>query len=214
LRSCAGPGANIWLLAHPIFLYFVYLKMFSLLHCALGWVFPILYSLGCRTTFVASLWILWGCTFFTAHMVWRRQLHMMLCNMFLWPLREIWDFMFHKSKPMSFCSLSFSFCVVELRLYYQLMVFAHWQMLSSLIPFKLIYFTNCSFLRGCGNSYKWNKGWFLLWSVPNIHVFLFSDGGIQMSTLVIRRVFSLMCQHGVGSEGHWRPSSLSFAHIL
>jgi len=118
LRSCARPGANIWLLTHPIFFYFAYLKMFSLLHCALGWVFPILYSLGCRTTFVASFWILWGCIFFTAHMLRRRQLHMMLCNMFLWPLRENWDFMFHKSKPMSFCSQSFSFCVVELRLYY------------------------------------------------------------------------------------------------
>jgi hypothetical protein len=25
-----------------------------------------------------------------------------------------------------------------------------------------------------------------------------------------RCVFSLMCQHGVGSEGHWKPSSFSF----
>jgi hypothetical protein len=42
----------------------------------------------------------------------------------------------------------------------------------------------------------------------------FSCGGFQVLTPACRWVFSLMCQHGVGNEGCWRPSSFSFAHIL
>jgi hypothetical protein len=48
----------------------------------------------------------------------------------------------------------------------------------------------------------------------NKHVFPSSYVGFQMFTLAGGCVSSLMCQHGMGNKGHWRPSSYSFEHIL
>jgi hypothetical protein len=51
-------------------------------------------------------------------------------------------------------------------------------------------------------------------NIYNGHVSPSSCGGFQMSTSIGGRVSLSVCQHGVGSEGHWKASSLSFAHIL
>jgi hypothetical protein len=188
--------------------------MFFPLHCTLGWVFPILYSLGCCITFVASLWILWGCTFFRCtHGEERTTSQDVVQYAFVAIVGNVG---FYVSQEQTHVLL---LLVVQ--------ILCHWidimlsndgvrtlQMLSSPTPSELIYFTNCSFSGGCNNSYRSSKGWFLLWSVPSRHVFPFSGGGIEIYILATKWVFSLMCQHGVGSEGHWRPSSLSFAHIL
>jgi hypothetical protein len=46
------------------------------------------------------------------------------------------------------------------------------------------------------------------------NMFLSSCRGFQVLTSMDRRVFSSMCQHDVRSEGHQKPSSFNFAHIL
>jgi hypothetical protein len=71
-----------------------------------------------------------------------------------------------------------------------------------------------SFLWDWDNNCSSGEGWSLSWLVLGGHVFPSSYKGLWMSTPTHRRVFSSMCQHGVRSEGHWRPSSLSFARIL
>jgi len=40
-------------------------------------------------------------------------------------LWKMWDFMFHKNKPMCFCPLPYSLCAIELTLCYQSMVSTH-----------------------------------------------------------------------------------------
>jgi hypothetical protein len=87
-------------------------------------------------------------------------------------------------------------------------------MLLSQTPFELIWFHGFFFSWGYNDNCHSGKGWSLLQSVPNGHVPLFSCGGFLMFTPTSRQVFSLMCQHGMGNEGHWRPSSFSFVHIL
>jgi len=43
--------------------------------------------------FVTNHWILWGSTFFIAFMVRKGRPHMMLCDLFLWSLQEMQNFM-------------------------------------------------------------------------------------------------------------------------
>ncbi len=71
-----------------------------------------------------------------------------------------------------------------------------------------------SFLWGCDNNCNLGEGWSLLQSVFGGHVFYSSYRGLCMSTPIHGWVFSSMCQHSVGSEGHWTPSFRSFARTL
>jgi len=73
---------------------------------------------------------------------------------------------------------------------------------------------DCSFLWACYDSRDSFEGWCLSWLVPSKYVFPFNYRGIQMFTLVGGQVSSLMCQHGVGNERHWKPSFFSFVCIL
>ncbi len=75
-------------------------------------------------------------------------------------------------------------------------------------------FKACYFLWDYNDDCDSGKEWYLLWSIPSKHVFPSNCGGFQMSTLIGGWVFSLMCQHGVGSKGHWRSSFFSFEHIF
>jgi hypothetical protein len=138
LRSCVGPSAKAWLLARPIILFFrLPLDVFSTtLHTRLG--LSHLVVLRISHYIVTNLWILWGSTFFIVHMVGRGLPHIILCKMFLWPLRKMQDFMFCKNKPISFHHLPYNLHVVESTLFYQLMLSTHWQILSSLIVLELI----------------------------------------------------------------------------
>ncbi len=58
-------------------------------------------KLGLWHTFVANHWILRRSTFI-AFMVGKGWPHMMLCNLLLWSLQEIWNFMSCKNNFMSF----------------------------------------------------------------------------------------------------------------
>jgi hypothetical protein len=73
---------------------------------------------------------------------------------------------------------------------------------------------NYSFLWACYDSRDSFEGWCVSWLVPSRHVFPFNYKGNHMFTLVGRQVSSLMCQHGVGNERHWKPSFYSFVCIL
>jgi hypothetical protein len=75
-------------------------------------------------------------------------------------------------------------------------------------------FKGCFFLWGYSDNYDSSKGWSLSWSVLSKHVSPSNCGGFQMFKLIGRWVSSSMCQHGVGSKGHWRPFTFSFEHIL
>ncbi len=58
------------------------------------------------------------------------------------PLQEMWGFMFHMSKFMSFCHHPFSLFIGQLTSCYWLMAFAPWLMLSLLIS-TLTYLVSC-----------------------------------------------------------------------
>jgi hypothetical protein len=122
--------------------------------------------------------------------------------------------MFHKSKPMSFCPLSYSLHAIELTLCYQSIVYAHWQMLLLLNPLEFIWFRVCYFSWGCCDNYGLNKGSSLSQSVQDRHVSPSNYKGFWVSIIIGEHVSSLMCQHDVGSEGHWWPSSFNFTCIL
>jgi len=118
LRSCARPCVGAWLLTHPIILFFRLLLnvFFIVVSTRLGFFhLLVLEVLHC---IVINLWILWGSTFFIAHMVGRGQPCMMLCEIFWWSLRKMHDFICCENKPMSFCPLPYNFCVVKLTLCY------------------------------------------------------------------------------------------------
>jgi hypothetical protein len=105
-------------------------------HCVIGWVFPILWSLGCCIAFIANLWILWGSTFFVVLIVKKSQICIIFYKKHLWSLQKMQNFISCDNKFMSFHLLICSFCVVNSTLCYQLMMFTHWQMLSLSIPFE------------------------------------------------------------------------------
>jgi len=82
MKSCARLNEGVWLLA-CLFILFLCLPLdvFSTTLCTrLG--FSHLFVLGCHTSFVTSLWILWGYMFFVVHMVGRGWCHMMLWKSF------------------------------------------------------------------------------------------------------------------------------------
>jgi len=66
---------------------------------------------------------------------------------------------------------------------------------------------DCSFWWGCANNHESCEGFFFI-------VIDFWQTCFWMSTPASGRVFSLMCQHGVGSERHRMPSSFNFTRIL
>ncbi len=123
-------------------------------------------------------------------------------------------FMFRGSKLIFFRPLSCNFCIVESTLCYQSMMFTHWQTLSSLMTFELIWFCELLFLVGL----LWQL-WFRRKMIFNLidsceDISFFSGRGFWMFSPSGRHVFSSMCQYGVRRKGHWRPSSLSFPCIL
>ncbi len=141
-------NVNDWLSAYIIIIFYVLFQNISSSRCVVGWVFPILWSLGCHIASIANLWMLWGSTFFVVLMVKKSRFCMICYKMFLWPLQEMWYFISCDNKIMSFHPLIYSFRVVELTLCYQSMMSARWQMLSMSIPFNLIWFWGLVFLMG------------------------------------------------------------------
>jgi hypothetical protein len=127
----------------------------------------------------------------------RMASHDVVQNVFL---NTIKNAKFHVSgnKPMSFCPLSYNLRIIESTLCYWSMVSTHCQMLSSLTPLKLIWFHSLLFLMGL-----WWQSWlkqrmiFQSQSIPNGHVSPSSYRGFQMSSLISKWVFSLLCQHGM-----------------
>jgi hypothetical protein len=85
--------------------------------------------------------------------------------------------------------------------------------LSLLTQLSWFGFMGYYFSWGYGNNWSSSETWYLLWLVLGGHAFPSSYRGFQMFTPIGERVSSLMCQHGVGSEGHWRFFFLNFAHI-
>jgi hypothetical protein len=159
-------------------------------------------------------WILWEFTFFNALMVEKRRPRIMLCEMFLWPLREIGFHVLQKqihvlSPPclVVFTPLNWH-CVIS-QLCSHVSKRYHCRSHSSWLGL-----VDCFFLWACYNSCDSFEGWCLSCLVPNRHVFPFNYRGIQMFTLVGWQVFSLMCQHDVGNERHWKPSYFSFVCIV
>jgi hypothetical protein len=67
---------------------------------------------------------------------------------------------------------------------------------------------------GYGDNCGSNEGWSLSQSIPNGHVFPSSYRGFWMFTPTKWMGFFINVPNGVGSERHWKPSSLSFARIL
>jgi hypothetical protein len=66
-----------------------------------------------------------------------RGLHrMMLFGMLLHPLQKMQGFMFFQNQTHVFPRLFFNFLLGESTLFYPLMAFAHWSMLSLLTPLK------------------------------------------------------------------------------
>jgi hypothetical protein len=156
------------LLSHPFFR--LASNVFSTtLHTKLNLSHPLVFR--CHITFVTSLCTLWGSTFFTTFMVGRRRPHMMLYEMFLWPVQKMQDFTSCKNKPMPFCPLPCNFHSIKLTLCYQSMVFACWQMLSLPTSLKLNWFHKQCFPWGCYDSHASSKEQFLSKSVSNGHVF-------------------------------------------
>jgi hypothetical protein len=122
VKSCARSNEGVWLLACLV-IYFLCLRLnvFSTTLCTrLG--FSHLFVLGCHTSFVTSLWILWGYIFFVAHMVGREWRHLILCEILSQPLWEMRGFMSCANRPMSFCPY-LSLHIIELTLCYQSMMF-------------------------------------------------------------------------------------------
>lgn len=84
----------------------------------------------------------------------------------------------------------------------------HWMKLLS------IYVNIVGNFMGCCDNHSSSEGWSLLGSIPNEHVSPSNCKVFWMFTPKSKRVLSSMCQHGVGNEGHQKPYSFSFAHIL
>jgi len=137
----------------------------------------------------------------------------MLCDIHLWPLWKMWDFMFHESRPMAFhpCFIVFTLsnqhCVMT---WWCLHVGrrCHCQPHSS--RFGVV---TCSCLWGCNYSCDWSEGWFLLQLIVCKYVSPFSYKGFWVFTLVIRLVFLSMCQFCE----EWRALKVflsQFTHIL
>jgi hypothetical protein len=157
MKSCARLNEGVWLLACLVILFLCLpLDVFSTTLCTrLG--FSHLFVLGCHTSFVTSLWILWGYMFFVVHMVGRGWCHMMLWKSFHDHCERCKVSCLAPVDPcpfahaLVFTSLNWH-CVINQ------WCFAHWQILSSLTPFKLIWFHELFFSRGysdnCDSSHK------------------------------------------------------------
>jgi hypothetical protein len=139
--------------------------------------------------------MLWGSTFFATCMVGKGQLYIMLCKMFLQPLWKTQNFVFHKSKPTSFDPLPLNLCTLI-----QHCVTNWWcphivKCYHHRVPSNWFGFTGYYFSTDWDDNYDSNKGWSLLRSIPNGHVFLSSCRGFWMSSLTCKWVSSSLCQH-------------------
>jgi len=170
--------------------------------------------LGYHTTFVVSLCILWGSTFFVALRVGEDGL--------AWCCVRYCCDCFERSKISHFirtnpCSSTPYFviftplgwhCAINKWCPHISESYHCWPHLS------WFDFTSCFFSWGCCDNHGLGKGQILSRLVPNEHVSPFSYRGFRVFTPMDRHVCSSMCQHDVGSEGHQRPSSFSFVCIL
>ncbi len=136
----------------------------------------------------------------------RTTLHDVMQNVFM-TIEKMRNFMFYKSKPISFRSLPYGFRDVKSTLCYQLT-------LSLPTPLELILFHGLLFSWGCYDNHHSSEKWSLLQSIFDGHIFPSNCRGFWMFTPKDGQVFSSMCQHGVRSKRDCKPSFLNFAHIL
>jgi hypothetical protein len=169
--------------------------------------------LGCHTTFVVSLWTLWGFTFFVALKVRKDDLAWCCVRCYCGHCERFKISHFTKANPCPFapCFVIFTplgwHCAISQWCQHVSKCYHCWPHLS------WFGFMDCFFSWGCYDSYGLRKGQFLSWLVTNRHVSPSSCKGFWVFTSMDRHIFSSMCQHGVGSEGHWKPSSFSFARF-
>ncbi len=136
----------------------------------------------CHITFVTSLWILWGFTFFVTCMVGRGQLRMMLCEMFSQPLQEMQDFMSHESKPCPSTP-----CPIVFTLSNQHCTISQWclhvdKRCHCWLHSNWFGFTSYSLSWNCCDSCNSSEGWSLSRLVLDDNVYPFCYRGFQMFT--------------------------------
>jgi hypothetical protein len=119
--------------------------------------------------------------------------------------------MFHENRPMSFCSLSYNFHVIKLTLCYHLMVSTtlYRQPHSNRFGFMGYFFS-----WGCNDSCAQTKdGLYYDWFPMD--VFLpYNYNIFHIFTLTSGHIFSLMCQHNMKNERHWKLSFFTFMQKL
>ncbi len=111
---------------------------------------------------------------------------MMPFKMFLHPLQKMHTFMFCGTKPTFFSCVFF---INELTLFYHLMAFSHWLMLSLLTPLEQTWYFNKRFLVGGYDNGDLGEGKTLLWPLPNICYFSSHHRGFWMFWPTIRQLF-------------------------